>query len=972
MDPSIMKLLEDDEDETMHSGADVEAFTAALNRDIEGDTSTSQPSDPENAVLSHGGNPTSSQLVPQWHNSTQEENAALQTQQEGPSNMQSQVQHSTETVLKQSGSIAENQQQQIVSSQEHNELPMPQKQSNDDQQQQPVEQNSLEMSQKNEAQISEQSPGPFPEKERVPMADTQNQYPKLQKMNNQLTPAADQASNPNSRGKQVPFALLLPIITPHLEKDKATQLHALFGKLRNNEIHKEGFVRLMRNIVGDNMVRQAVAKVQMQELAKAQSARNSQTGPHQFQSQPQASLQQQQQQQQQQQPNVQITQQFSDPQSFTQLNQKGQKSPTDLSQILTTTTQVQNDSSFSNTENSSQKSREMEHQSDSPGMHLSQTSSASMSIVNQEKGLSSIQLQGINKQQQKHLHLPQTSFPMYGTMVGNYHSPHAYSGPPISGATTSLKSQTQDSQMRQVPLHQGMVSNQLGGATQPMNMMTRPRYEMQNSLNEPKRLQGGTHLTNLSTMQQNPAQWQSSVSKEQKGGALSSIAYVKQELVDQTTEQQQKPQLSASQVSPSFGPVQIDQEETTEKQTARNPFSTSTNVVPTTLASGSVTTPMDGTLPMRPQISSATTPVGAGTSLKTPPKKPSIGQKKPLEAAGTPSPLSSKKQKVSGAFLDQSIEQLNDVTAVSGVNLREEEEQLLSAPKEESRASEATRKVVQEEEERLILQKIPFKKKIAQIMSKCGIKSVSNDVERCLSLCVEERMRGLISNLIRLSKQRVDIEKPRHHTIITSDVRRQILMMNRKAKEEWEKKQAEEAEKQRKLNEAEGITGEDGDKDKDEARAKTFKANKEEDDKMRTTAANVAARAAVGGDDMLSKWQLMAEQARQKREGGSDAASSVQSGKELSRKPLSTIGRTAMDNQEVENRGLSAAGGAASGPVRKFGRNSVAMPQSRVERTISIKDVIAVLEREPQMSKSTLIYRLYEKIRSDAASNDRR
>jgi len=30
----------------------------------------------------------------------------------------------------------------------------------------------------------------------------------------------------------------------------------------------------------------------------------------------------------------------------------------------------------------------------------------------------------------------------------------------------------------------------------------------------------------------------------------------------------------------------------------------------------------------------------------------------------------SKKQKVSAALLDQSIEQLNDVTAVSGVNLR--------------------------------------------------------------------------------------------------------------------------------------------------------------------------------------------------------------------------------------------------------------------------------------------------------------
>lgn len=36
-------------------------------------------------------------------------------------------------------------------------------------------------------------------------------------------------------------------------------------------------------------------------------------------------------------------------------------------------------------------------------------------------------------------------------------------------------------------------------------------------------------------------------------------------------------------------------------------------------------------------------------------------------------------------------------------------------------------------------------------------------------------------------------------------------------------------------------------------------------------------------------------------------------------------------------------------------------------RSISIKDVIAVLEREPQMLKSTLIYRLYEKLSADAA-----
>lgn len=75
---------------------------------------------------------------------------------------------------------------------------------------------------------------------------------------------------------------------------------------------------------------------------------------------------------------------------------------------------------------------------------------------------------------------------------------------------------------------------------------------------------------------------------------------------------------------------------------------------------------------------------------------------------------------------------------------------------------------------------------------------------------------------------------------------------------------------------------------------------------MRTTAANVAARAAVGGDDMLSKWQLMAEQARQKREGGTDAASSSQSSKDVNRKPSSTPGRTTKDNQETEKRSGAA------------------------------------------------------------------
>ncbi|RYR49093.1 hypothetical protein Ahy_A07g035385 isoform B [Arachis hypogaea] len=87
----------------------------------------------------------------------------------------------------------------------------------------------------------------------------------------------------------------------------------------------------------------------------------------------------------------------------------------------------------------------------------------------------------------------------------------------------------------------------------------------------------------------------------------------------------------------------------------------------------------------------------------------------------------------------------------------------ISSIKEDSRVSEATRRAVQEEAERLILQKIPLQKILFEIMFKYGLKGVNNDVERCLSLCVEERMRGLISNLIRMSKQAMTMALSRHH-----------------------------------------------------------------------------------------------------------------------------------------------------------------------------------------------------------------
>lgn len=894
-----MKLLEEDEDETMHSGADVEAFTAALNRDIGGDNSQSQPSDSDSVPLSQGSSYTSNQFAP-WQTANHDENASCCSLQDSET-MQPKEENLSDMQLKRLDTDSQNQQQKNDSSQEINSLPL-QHISQDSYQTTEVEQDTLHSSRA----VNMQNPEKNTQNPESPHLNLQgaNNLQSMQSLttgtsglprvatmagnqSESATGSSSQAAmNLAKQGKQVPFAMLFPHIQPQLDKDRAAQLQTLYVKLKKNEISKESFVRNMRSIIGDQMLKMAVYKFQ------SQASKNSQSVPGQF---PQSQASQQQ----------------------------HSLMPAD-------------DSSNMAIESKAQKLHEVESQADLRGAQGSQMPSSSLTAVKQERDHTPFPIQGLNRQLQQHLHFSQ---------------------------------QSDDAQMRQISVQQNRNATQFGVPTQAMGIMSAPKFEKQNTFGEAKRLPGGgLNISSTSRIQQTSVQWQPSANKEQKSILSSPMTNPKPEPIDHFHDQLQRSQLSP------FSSVQVDQGNSTSEssrdesieQTSRIGLSSTTSMKPSNSASSSMSSHMDTSTLLSSRTLSVTSPLGPGNNGKTPVKKPSIGQKKPLDALGSSPPPSGKKQKVSGGFLDQSIEQLNDVTAVSGVNLREEEEQLFSGPKEDSRVSEASRRVVQEEEERLILQKIPLQKKLTEIMAKCGLKNMSSDVERCLSLCVEERMRGLISSLIRLSKQRVDIEKSRHRTIVTSDVREEIMSINRKAREEWEKKQAD-VEKLQKANEPEGSIGVDGDKEKDEGRGKSIKVNKDEDDKMRTTAANVAARAAVGGDDMLSKWQLMAEQARQKREGGGDVASGSQPGKDVTRKNLSAPTRSSRDPQEAEKR-IQSSAISTPGAVRRAGRTQGIITQTRIARSITVKDVIAVLEREPQMSKSTLIYRLYEKARSNASS----
>uniref|UniRef100_A0ACD5WVE4 Uncharacterized protein n=1 Tax=Avena sativa TaxID=4498 RepID=A0ACD5WVE4_AVESA len=752
----------------------------------------------------------------------EQEGSAQTSQQVGQPHMNPSDQLSQPTSL-----TGDSENKNFIQQEQHHYQPEEQPRSENQLQQ--AESNSFQLAEKGTDYVGQQSVTGSMEDVAQPSLGQQHVNP----VAGQQAPPGAQETRKRGYQPSIPFNMLIPILQAHLDRDKDMQLQSVWAKLRRNEVHKDDFLRVIRNIVGDQMLKQAAHKVFAQMQAQAQ--RNNQGNANQHSLSSQASTQQSPASGSAKLPDQQVRM----PTPANQ-GQKSQASASPQTFVPLSGTQMQNSVHYFGHDNSLQ-------MPDAKGVHAMQNRPPGMNPP--------IPLQTSNKQLQP-TKIQQVSQQLYG----NTNTPQSYPRP--TSGSVPLRPQSSASETRP-PLHKvGIIP---------------------------------THPT----MQQNAPACQMQQNKDMKNNAYDPIANIKQE---------SEPAGKARQVGTGGPSVKSHGKQAAPK---------------------------------------TSTPPAARTSKK------SGGQKKSLETAGSAPAPPSKKQKTAGAFQEQSIDQLNDVTAVSGVNLREEEEQLLSAPKEESPATEAARRIAQEEEENLFLQKGPLLKKLAEIIHKCNLKNASADVERCLSMCVEERLRRFISTLIRVSKQRIDTEKTGHRLVITSDVGRQILQMNQKAKEEWDKKQAE-TDKNKKQTEDEGSGATELDKEKEESRPKNAKPNKEEDDKMRTTAANVAARQAVGGSDMLSKWQLMAEQARQKRAPVP--------------RPSPMSGKGSAEQNEASKRSHFTAFG--TGGTKRQGKGSFATRHSHgPQRTVSVKDVICVLEREPQMTKSRLIYRLYERLPGDSTAD---
>lgn len=183
------------------------------------------------AALSQGTNHTPSQLFQQWQSANREGNTSYSNEEEVKPQIHEQQSSTMEANRHGSGSGSETQHPPNDTSREMNLSQSEPSRPQDDQ-------HNVHMSQTMNAQNTEKNPVNSQEPNIARNPENESQLQRMHRMGNQqqqqAMSATGQAANAMNRpsGKQVPFALLLPVIEPQLDKDRAMQLQGLYVRLR--------------------------------------------------------------------------------------------------------------------------------------------------------------------------------------------------------------------------------------------------------------------------------------------------------------------------------------------------------------------------------------------------------------------------------------------------------------------------------------------------------------------------------------------------------------------------------------------------------------------------------------------------------------------------------------------------------------------------------------------------------------------
>ncbi|KAF2073975.1 hypothetical protein CYY_004720 [Polysphondylium violaceum] len=189
----------------------------------------------------------------------------------------------------------------------------------------------------------------------------------------------------------------------------------------------------------------------------------------------------------------------------------------------------------------------------------------------------------------------------------------------------------------------------------------------------------------------------------------------------------------------------------------------------------------------------------------------------------------------------QNIKDLNDVTKIANIDMKNESDAFLPDSNEDEEMYAA-------ETEPLFLNSYQLRKKINNILQKYGIKSNEENVLEVMSLATQDYLRTVLEYLIKVSQQRSELNKEELPSVVTSDTKKQLMMIEKREREDKIRKETEEHEKLlREVRQQEQLLKKKSDgKENVALREKISKVKQESEERVRTSAANSTALAAIG------------------------------------------------------------------------------------------------------------------------------
>lgn len=367
------------------------------------------------------------------------------------------------------------------------------------------------------------------------------------------------------------------------------------------------------------------------------------------------------------------------------------------------------------------------------------------------------------------------------------------------------------------------------------------------------------------------------------------------------------------------------------------------------------------------------------------PPPPRMNQIFPIDTPGIggskiSNSMSKAAQEIDVTKLDS--ESLGDVMKYVGVDLKEETDNILR----DNEILNMQQQQINQTEDRSKAQSflsIPYlSKMVEEIVSKNEITKVDPDYYNCLALAAQERIRGLVEQMILASKHRVGLlhdyfieeskaknigatdkeENYEFSVVVKDDVKKALQLIERHERDK------ERRERQRRGEEEEGRgDGKDGDKGGSTKRKKnkTIK-NKDVPDAVKQRITNETALRAAGGSGKKYSWMTQSSNDEWRASSLHFHKSSSQSkGESKLDKKSGDEGDKNYDDMKRSFSG-SKSGKSSSMMKRKEG-GSNSKVRNALRRTISqkdmyrviLKDAIFILENDKYYKRSDLLYKWY-------------